>query len=95
MSMLTIRGRLIHIFEKPPVKRGDETIDAKPQIQLLGEYPLLNGESRFDLVTLTCENPKDYEQFLNEIISVPVGVFAPGKNQLIHFIPKGSKPLQA
>lgn len=95
MSMLTIRGRLLHVFEKPSTKRGDELIEAKPQIQLLGEYPLPNGDFRHELVTLTCDNPNIYRELLNKEITVPVGVFAPGKNQVIHFIPKGSTPSEA
>jgi len=92
MSMLTITGKLLHIFEKPASKRGDEVLDPKPQIQLLGEYPLPNGDFRHDLVTLTCDDPTKYKELLNKNISIPVGVFAPGKNQVIHFIPKGAKP---
>ena len=94
MSMLTITGRLLHVFEKPATKRGDEEIAAKPQIQLLGEYPLPNGEHRHELVTLTCDNPNIYRDLMDKIISVPVGVFSPGKNQVIHFIPRGSMPVE-
>ena len=47
MSMLTITGKVLHIFEKPPVKKGEETLEAKPQIQLLGQIPLPNGETRY------------------------------------------------
>lgn len=94
MSMLTITGRLLHVFEKPATKRGDEEIAPKPQIQVLGEYPLPNGEYRHELITLTCDNPRKYNELLDKTISVPVGVFAPGKNQIIHFIPKGSEPVE-
>ena len=92
MSMLTITGKVLHVFEKPAVKRGDDVLDAKPQVQILGQNPLPNGDSKFDLVTLTTDAPKDFEQFQGKDIRVAVGVFAPGKNQTIFFVPKGSKP---
>ena len=95
MSMLNITGQVLHIFEKPAVKRGDETIDAKPQVQLLGEFFLPNGESRYELVTLSTDSPSDFEHFKGNNVSVPVGVFAPSKGQVIYFIPKGSKPRAA
>lgn len=95
MSMLNITGQVLHVFEKPAVKRGDELIDAKPQVQLLGEFYLPNGESKFDLVTLTTDSPKDFEQYKGQTISVPVGAFSPSKGSIIYFIPKGSKPRAA
>ncbi len=95
MSMLSITGQVLHVFEKPAVKRGDDTIDAKPQVQLLGEFFLPNGESRFDLVTLSTDAPADFEQFKGKTVSVPVGAFSPSKGSVIYFIPKGSKPCLA
>lgn len=95
MSMLNITGQVLHIFEKPAVQRGDSLIDAKPQIQLLGEILLPNGDSRFDLVTLSTDSPSEFKSFLGQRVSVPVGVFAPSKGSVIFFIPKGSKPVQA
>ncbi len=95
MSMLTITGKVLHIFEKPPVKKGEETLEAKPQIQLLGQIPLPNGETRYDLVTLSTDNPEAFHQFKNSDVRVPVGVFSPAKGQTVFFIPKGSLPVQA
>lgn len=95
MSMLNITGQVLHVFEKPATKRGDDLIDAKPQVQLLGEFYLPNGESKFDLVTLTTDSPKDFEQFKGQTVSVPVGAFSPSKGSIIYFIPKGSKPRSA
>lgn len=95
MSMLNITGQVLHVFDKPAVKRGEETIDAKPQVQLLGKFILPNGESRFDLVTLSTDSPTDFEQFKGQNVTVPVGVFSPSKGSVIFFIAKGSKPCLA
>lgn len=95
MSMLNITGQVLHVFEKPAVKRGDELIDAKPQVQLLGEFVLPNGESRFELVTLSTDTPRDFTEYKGQTVSVPVGAFSPSKGSVIYFIPKGSKPCLA
>jgi len=95
MSMLNITGEVLHVFEKPAVKRGDDLIDAKPQVQLLGEFVLPNGESRFELVTLSTDTPRDFSEYKGQKVSVPVGAFAPSKGSVIYYIPKGSKPCLA
>lgn len=95
MSMLNITGQVLHVFEKPAVKRGDDQIDAKPQVQLLGEFLLPNGESKFDLVTLSTDSPRDFESFKGQTVTVAVGAFSPSKGSIIYFIPKGSKPRAA
>jgi hypothetical protein len=95
MSMISITGQVLHVFEKPAVKRGDDVIDAKPQVQLLGEFSLPNGETRFDLVTLSTDTPKDFATFKGQTVTVQVGVFSPAKGQVIFFIPKGARPCAA
>lgn len=93
MSMLQITGQVLNVFEKPAMKRGDDEVAAKPQVQLLGEIALPNGETRYDLVTLTTDMPRAFDEFKDQKITVDVGVFSPAKNQIIYFIPKGSKPV--
>lgn len=95
MSMLNITGEVLHVFEKPAVKRGDDLIDAKPQVQLLGEFALPNGERRFELVTLSTDTPRDFTEYKGQNVSVPIGVFSPSKGSVIYYIPKGSKPCLA
>jgi hypothetical protein len=95
MSMISITGKVLNIFEKPATKRGDEEISAKSQVQLLGNIPLTNGSTKLDLVTLTTDNPKSFEQFKGKEVTVPIGVFSPQKGSIIYFIPKGSSPLPA
>lgn len=95
MSMLNITGKVLHVFEKPAVKRGDDLIDAKPQVQIMGELALPNGEKRYELVTLSTDAPRDFESYIDQRVSVPVGAFSPSKGNVFFFIPKGSKPYLA
>lgn len=90
--MLTLTGTLIHSFKSPQgeTKEG-KSYGGDYKIQILGQIDLPNGDSRKDLITLTCHTIDEYSQYLNQDIRVPVGVFVNGKNPAF-FIPKGSKP---
>lgn len=94
MSMFTITGQVINTFDAPPRKADDgKEEEGKPKVQLLGEMPVLGGQKRMDLVTLTCEDKREYDHLKGKTISVPLGVFSPGRGQVVYFIPKGSKPV--
>lgn len=98
MSMFTITGQVVNTFEAPGraanEKAGIEAQDAKPKVQILGEMPVPGGQKRVELVTLTCEDQRVYEALRGRTVSVPLGIFAPAKGQVIYFIPKGSTPVE-
>jgi len=98
MSMFSITGQVVNTFEAPgraaDEKKGVEAQDAKPKVQILGEMPVPGGQKRVELVTLTCEDQRVYESLRGRTISVPLGIFAPAKGQIIYFIPKGSTPVE-
>lgn len=99
MSMFQITGEVINTFEAPgrkaDEKAGIEAQEAKPKVQLLGEMPVPGAghQTRKELVTLTCEDQREYENLRGRIISVALGIFSPGKGQVIYFIPKGARPV--
>jgi len=95
MSMFNISGTVLHTFDQPKrvdSKTGEVLSDEKPKVQILGEMPLPNGQTRMEMVTLTCEDVKPYESVKGQKISVALGIFAPAKGQVVYFIPKGSLP---
>lgn len=91
MSMLTLTGQLINIFESPKGVKDEKEYGGQDKIQILGEVVLQNGESRNDLITLTTHNKSLFDGMIGIPIRVPVSVFANGKS-ITYFIPKGSKP---
>lgn len=92
--MFSITGELRKVFSERQVNRdtGEET--TKHRIQILGEIPLrdTSGGTREDMVTLTVDNPAEYRDLVKKNITVPFGFFAPGKGNVVTFVPKGSKP---
>ncbi len=96
MSMFTVTGQVVNTFEAParaanPANQ-QEAQDAKPKVQILGEMPVPGGQTRVELVTLTCEDQSVYEALRGRTVRIPLGIFAPAKGQIIYFIPKGSVP---
>ncbi len=95
MSMFNLTGTVLHTFEQPKrvdSKTGEILSDEKPKVQILGDMPLPNGQTRMEMVTLTCEDVKPFDALKGQKISVALGIFAPAKGQVIYFIPKGSLP---
>ena len=97
MSMFSITGQVVNTFEAPGraanEKAGVEAQEAKPKVQILGEMPVPGGQTRVELVTLTCEDQRVYEALRGQTVQIPLGIFAPAKGQIIYFIPKGSFPV--
>lgn len=96
MSMFTITGQVLNTFEAPGrkanEKAGIEAQDAKPKVQILGEMPVPGEQTRMELVTLTCEDQREYEGLRGQVVAVPLGIFAPARGQIIYYIPKGARP---
>lgn len=44
------------------------------------------------MVTLSCEDKEEFERLKGRKVVVPLGMFAPAKDQIVYFIPKGCHP---
>jgi hypothetical protein len=94
ISMFTVTGQVLKTFKQDGQtdKETGEVGKSSFKVQLLGEMPVLGGDSRNDLITLTVENVKAYGDLVGKTIRVPLGFFAPQKGNIVYFIPKGSQP---
>lgn len=91
-SMFMLCGQVAKVFQQPGgvSKRTGEAFDARDKVQIMGELPLPNGQSRFELITLGADDASQFEQFIGKMIRVPVGFFSLGKS-ISYFVPKGAK----
>jgi hypothetical protein len=91
--MFSVTGQVVNVFT--PQDRTDkatgETEASRPKVQLLGAFPLQNGETQFDMVTMSIDDKAAFEKFKGKKIRLPLGVFAQN-NKITYFIPKGSVP---
>lgn len=94
MSMFTVMGNIVNVFDQPG-RTDKETGEISPdtvRLQMMGEMPVENGETRLDLITVKVEKKETYEKLKGKDIRLPVGVFSPAKGQVIYFVPRGSVP---
>ncbi len=94
LSMFTVTGQVLKTFVQPGRldKETGEMSQLSIKVQIMGEMPVQGGESRLDLITLTVENQKIYDDLKTKRVRVPLGFFAPQKGNIVYFIPKGATP---
>ena len=95
MSMFEVTGQVVHVFDAPEMvnkETGEVTRESRPKVQLIGDIPLQNGQARYDLVTLSADTKEEWDLLKGQRVAVPLGMFAPSKNNIVYFIPKGCHP---
>lgn len=94
LSMFTVTGQVLKTFIQPGQvnKETGELGKASVKVQIMGEMPVQGGDSRLEMITLSVEDQKTYEDLKLKRIRVPLGFFAPQKGNIVYFIPKGSLP---
>lgn len=93
-SMFTVTGQVLKTFIQPGQvdKETGEVGKPSTKVQIMGEMPVQGGDSKLDLITLTVENQKTYDDLKGKKIRLPLGFFAPQKGNIVYFVPKGSSP---
>jgi hypothetical protein len=94
LSMFTVTGQVMKTFIQPGGVDKDtgEVGPASAKVQIMGEMPVKGGDSRLDLITLTVEDKKTFDDLKGKRIRVPLGFFAPSKGSIVYYIAKGGKP---
>jgi hypothetical protein len=94
LSMFTVTGQVLKTFVQPGSvnRETGEVSEPSSKVQIMGEMPVKGGDSRLDLITLTVENKKTFEDLKGKKVRVPLGFFAPQKGNIVYFIPKGAEP---
>jgi len=94
LSMFTVTGQVLKTFTQPGgVNKETGEIDPPTaKVQIMGEMPVKGGDSRFDMITLTVPEQAKYEALKGKRVRIPLGFFAPQKNSIVYFIPKGAEP---
>lgn len=94
ISMFTVTGQVLKTFVQAGQVNKETGEAGKPSIkaQIMGEMPVQGGDSRLEMINLTIEDQKTYDDLKGKRVRVPLGFFAPQKGNIVYFIPKGSKP---
>jgi hypothetical protein len=86
MSMLTLNGTVLNVFDTPE-KKDPKTGEIRPaatRVQLSAENTLENGQKRIELVTLKVDKGDTYRALIGKAARIPVGVFASGSTVLFY-----------
>ena len=77
MTMLTLNGTVLNIYESPKGtnKQTGEVYGGQHRIQVMCENTLQNGQKRMEMVDLTIGDVSPYRQLLGKPVRVPVGVY--------------------
>jgi formylmethanofuran dehydrogenase subunit D len=77
MSMLTLNGMVLNVFDTPAStdKKTGEVRAASTRVQIQAENTLENGQKRFDMVTLKVQDGEVYKKLVGKPVRVPVGAF--------------------
>lgn len=91
--MLTLVGRVENVYQAPKgvSKKTGEEYGGGSKVQLVCDMPLVNGEIRRELQTLSTDQAELYQGFLDQWVRVPVGVYA-SKTGVGFFALKGCQP---
>jgi hypothetical protein len=77
MSMLTLNGTVLNVFDTPAStdRKTGEVRAASTRVQIQAENTLENGQKRFDMVTLKVQDGEGYKKLTGKHVRVPVGAF--------------------
>ena len=92
MSMLTLNGQIINVFETPTGTNKDgKSYGGQHRIQIMAENELQNGQKRVELVNLTVDTISAFKPLVGQMVRIPVGVFVQDKSPSFYML-KNSKP---
>ncbi|EJB8490039.1 hypothetical protein ACQR88_28230 [Klebsiella pneumoniae] len=91
--MIKLEGTVLNTYhlDGGTNKKGEE-YEARDKVQLLGSLELPNGQIKNELIDLTVEDSRIYDDFKNKLISISCGAMAVGRN-VIFYVRKGAKPV--
>lgn len=95
-SMFTMTGVVMNVFITPrgvSKQTGDE-FGGDDKVQIMGDIPLDNNQSKKQLVELRTSDPKTFENLVGKSVTLPISFYAPSKGSVIYFLPKGHKVAQ-
>ncbi len=92
MSMLTLNGQIINVFETPVGTNKDgKSYGGQHRIQIMAENELQNGQKRVELVNLTVDSITHFKTLVGQMVRIPVGVFVQDKSPNFYML-KNAKP---
>ena len=92
MSMLTLKGKLVNVYETPKGvnRETGEHYGGGHKLQLLCHNTLKNAETKIELVDLLIDDVTPFRDGVGRNVSIPVGVFVAGGKPAFYAIKKAA-----
>ena len=92
MSMLTLNGQIINVFETPAGTNSEgKAYGGQHRIQIMAENELQNGQKRIELVNLTVDTVSPFQTLVGQMVRIPVGVYVKEKTPSFYML-RNAKP---
>lgn len=92
MSMLTLNGQIINVFETPVnMGKDGKSYGGQHRIQVMAENELQNGQKRNELINLTVDSILPFKSLIGQMVRIPVGVFTQDRT-VGYYMLRNSKP---
>lgn len=84
--MLLLSGELFTVFETPrKVTKEGQEYGGDHRVQVMAMIPMEGGTEKAELVDIKVNDVTLYKGRERQPVQIPVGAFAPGKNQIRFF----------
>lgn len=89
--MFTMTGQVINVYVTPKgtSRKTGEEYGGDDKVQIMGDIPLDNGQSRKELVEIRTIEPNAFQKLIGKPVSLPISFYSPAKGAVIYFLPKG------
>lgn len=90
IPMFQLNGTVVHVYVQPKgiSKKTGEEYGGQDKVQIMGDIPLDEGQTKKELVSLTTDQGRKLEELVGQQVSFPVAMYASGKS-IGYYIPKG------
>jgi len=91
--MFTMSGQVINVFTTPKgtSRKTGEEYGGDDKVQIMGDIPLDNGQSRKELIEIRTSEPATFQKLIGKPVSLPIAFYAPSKGVVVYFLPKGHR----
>ena len=89
--MFTMTGQVINVYITPKgtSRKTGEEFGGDDKVQIMGDIPLDNGQSKKELIEIRTSEPQTFQKLIGKPVTLPVSFYAPTKGTVIYFMPKG------
>jgi len=83
--MFTMSGLVMNVYVTPRgvSKRTGEEYGGDDKVQIMGDIPLDDGQTRKELIEIRTSEPSSFQKLLGKPVSLPISFYAPAKGSNI------------